>query len=74
MRSEATAARAALLLVALATVASVNGALLPPAKVEAPKYSIGTALRYLSKAIYKDALLNKGKCNVAHTNFYHNIV
>ena len=60
-----TATRALLLSVALiATVTSVNGALLPPAKVEAPKYSIGAALRYLSKAIYKDALLNKGKCTI----------
>ena len=60
-----TAARALLLLVALnATATFVNGALVPPAKVQAPKYSIGAALRYLSKAIYKDALLNKGKCTI----------
>ena len=60
-----TTARALLLLVAqLATAALVNGALVPPTKVEAPKYSIGAALRYLSKAIYKDALLNKGKCTI----------
>ena len=68
MRTAAeTATRAALLLVAFATAASVvNGALLPPAKVETPKYSVGTALRYLSKAIYKDALLNKGKCRTTN--------
>ena len=70
MRTAAeTATRAALLLVAFATAASVvNGALLPPAKVETPKYSVGTALRYLSKAIYKDALLNKGKCRTTNIN------
>ena len=51
---------AAVALLLLAAAAMVNGALLPSKVTEPPKYSVGTALRYLSKAIYMDAL-NKNR-------------